>query len=61
MNICYIPICLPPACDQGSFGDDCRETCGHCRDIDQCSNINGTCLTGCVAGYQAGLCKTRKL
>uniref|UniRef100_A0A8W8NZW4 Fucolectin tachylectin-4 pentraxin-1 domain-containing protein n=1 Tax=Magallana gigas TaxID=29159 RepID=A0A8W8NZW4_MAGGI len=32
------------ACDKGSFGDDCSETCGHCRGIDQCSNINGTCL-----------------
>uniref|UniRef100_K1PUW9 Scavenger receptor class F member 2 n=1 Tax=Magallana gigas TaxID=29159 RepID=K1PUW9_MAGGI len=46
------------ACDQGSFGGDCSETCGHCRDIDQCSVINGTCLTGCVAGYQRGVCKS---
>eukprot|EP00105_Crassostrea_gigas_P034124 XP_019918272.1 PREDICTED: uncharacterized protein LOC105317082 isoform X2 [Crassostrea gigas] len=45
-------------CDRGSYGSGCNETCGHCRDIKQCSNINGTCLTGCDVGYQGNLCKT---
>lgn len=45
-------------CDVGSYGYDCNETCGHCRDVSQCSNINGTCLTGCDAGYQGDTCKT---
>ena len=51
---------LSIACDKGSFGDNCSETCGHCRDVDKCSNINGTCLTGCEAGFQGELCKTRE-
>lgn len=42
-------------CDKG-----CNETCGHCRDLNQCSNVNGTCLTGCDAGYQGDLCKPRE-
>eukprot|EP00105_Crassostrea_gigas_P043578 XP_019927726.1 PREDICTED: protein jagged-1b isoform X2 [Crassostrea gigas] len=46
------------ACDRGSYGYDCKETCGHCRDVSQCSNINGWCLTGCDPGYQGDLCKT---
>nr|XP_034318692.1 uncharacterized protein LOC117686921 isoform X1 [Crassostrea gigas] len=46
------------ACDKGLFGSECKDTCGHCRDVKQCSNINGTCLTGCDAGYLGGLCKT---
>lgn len=51
---------LLSACDEGSFGDNCSETCGYCRGVNQCSNINGTCLTGCSAGYQGHLCKTRE-
>lgn len=50
---------ISTACDIGSFGDDCSESCGHCYDINQCSSINGTCLTGCAAGHQGDLCKTR--
>eukprot|EP00105_Crassostrea_gigas_P034461 XP_019918609.1 PREDICTED: multiple epidermal growth factor-like domains protein 6 isoform X1 [Crassostrea gigas] len=46
------------ACDEGFFGTECKETCGHCRDVSHCSNINGTCLTGCDVGYQGDLCKT---
>lgn len=47
-------------CDKGLYGYDCKETCGYCRDVNQCSNLNGTCLTGCVAGFKKGLCKTCK-
>lgn len=45
-------------CDKGGYGPACNETCGHCRDVHQCSNIDGTCLTGCSAGYRGYLCKT---
>lgn len=48
------------ACKKGLYGVDCRESCGHCREVSQCSNINGTCLTGCDAGYEGELCKRRK-
>lgn len=45
-------------CDKGLYGIGCSETCGHCRDVNQCFHINGTCLTGCDAGYKGDLCKT---
>lgn len=48
------------ACKKGSFGIDCNETCGHCRDINKCSNVHGTCLTGCADGYEGNLCNARK-
>nr|XP_034322597.1 protein draper-like [Crassostrea gigas] len=46
------------ACDKGKYGSECSKTCGYCRDVKQCSNINGTCLTGCDPDYQGDLCKT---
>lgn len=48
-------------CERGWYGVNCNETCGHCRDMDQCSNTNGTCLTGCDAGFQGELCNTSML
>lgn len=47
-----------PECDKGSYGTACNETCGHCRTVSQCSNVNGKCLTGCEAGLKGDLCKT---
>lgn len=49
------------ACGDGFYGNQCNNKCGYCRDIDQCSPVNGTCLTGCDAGYQGDRCETRKL
>lgn len=48
------------ACDKGFYGVDCNEKCGSCHDVSQCFHINGTCLTGCSAGYQGEFCKTRE-
>lgn len=48
-------------CERGSYGVGCIEHCGHCLDVDKCSHINGSCSTGCDAGYYGGLCKKRKL
>lgn len=48
------------ACDSGFYGVDCNKTCGHCRDLNQCFNINGSCLTGCDNGFQGDKCINRK-
>lgn len=48
------------ACDKGSYGANCSQKCGNCRDIKQCLHSNGLCLNGCKAGYTGSLCKTRK-
>ncbi|XP_052695930.1 multiple epidermal growth factor-like domains protein 11 [Crassostrea angulata] len=45
-------------CPLGSYGAACKLTCGHCRDVNQCDHVTGTCLTGCSAGYMGDLCKT---
>ncbi|XP_065943507.1 scavenger receptor class F member 2-like isoform X2 [Magallana gigas] len=45
-------------CERGTYGAGCKETCGHCRDVNQCSINNGTCLTGCNAAFKGDLCKT---
>lgn len=47
-------------CNLGSFGADCNETCGHCRNLNQCSNVDGKCLTGCKAGYEGEICRKSK-
>lgn len=44
-------------CGIGHYGYNCNETCGYCIDSLQCSTVNGTCLTGCRAGYVGPLCK----
>lgn len=46
-------------CDYGKYGIECKDECGHCRDVSQCVYTNGSCLTGCKDGYQGELCKTR--
>lgn len=47
------------ACKKGWYGIDCNDTCGHCSNVSECFHINGTCPTGCDAGYQGHLCKSR--
>uniref|UniRef100_K1QU90 Uncharacterized protein n=1 Tax=Magallana gigas TaxID=29159 RepID=K1QU90_MAGGI len=56
----FIEVRTEAACDRGSYGSECNETCGHCRDADQCSINNGTCLTGCDARFKGDLCKTNR-
>ena len=46
-------------CDDGTFGEDCNSTCGHCVYEETCFHINGTCLDGCVPGFIGEQCKTR--
>ena len=48
------------ACNNGTYGLECNNTCGYCLDGDNCSKANGTCIRGCSAGYVGNLCKTRK-
>lgn len=48
-------------CDKGTYGDGCNEACGHCCDVNQCSDIDGSCLTENSAGYLGYLCKTGEI
>ena len=51
---------LSIGCETGKYGPQCQKTCGYCLDQSECFHTNGTCLTGCLAGYQGVLCATRK-
>lgn len=53
-------VYLSTACAVGTYGFECSETCGNCRDANQCLNTNGTCLGGCKDGFQGFLCKSRE-
>lgn len=46
-------------CREGSYGYNCNESCGYCRNNSFCLQINGTCVTGCEAGFMGKVCKTR--
>lgn len=37
---------------------NCGKQCGHCREND-CHHKSGTCIVGCMAGYQGNLCLKR--
>ncbi|XP_078327321.1 uncharacterized protein LOC111115469 [Crassostrea virginica] len=46
------------ACRSGKYGKNCNNSCGFCSDQNDCSHVNGTCLSGCDLGYTGALCKT---
>ncbi|XP_078327376.1 uncharacterized protein LOC111113020 isoform X6 [Crassostrea virginica] len=45
-------------CDNGTYGKECKSSCGHCFNQEPCYHINGTCLTGCESGYLGNLCQS---
>lgn len=47
-------------CQNGTYGQDCRDTCGFCLNDEDCSTVNGTCVQGCLPGYTGDKCKIRK-
>lgn len=55
----YCIFLIISACIEGFYGISCKEICGHCHEANQCHYVNGTCLTGCAAGYEGDVCKTR--
>ena len=48
------------ACENGTYGSDCNNTCGQCINDEVCIHTNGTCLNGCDPGYVGPLCGTRE-
>lgn len=46
-------------CPFGTFGNNCRQECGHCLEKKHCHHINGSCLMGCSHGYRGEQCKDR--
>ena len=44
-------------CEAGSYGDDCKSTCGNCK-ISACDFETGLCDGGCSAGWKGARCKS---
>uniref|UniRef100_A0A8C8RFU4 Scavenger receptor class F member 1 n=1 Tax=Pelusios castaneus TaxID=367368 RepID=A0A8C8RFU4_9SAUR len=42
-------------CPAGSYGSQCRHSCGHCKWSQPCSPVDGFCLA-CEAGWNGTLC-----
>lgn len=53
----FFPVLV---CPIGFYGIACNEICGNCRNVGQCHHITGACVSGCVAGYEGDICKTRE-
>ncbi|KAI0239537.1 hypothetical protein LSAT2_009729 [Lamellibrachia satsuma] len=45
-------------CDDGNYGVNCNESCGHCKKHSKCSITNGSCSKGCENWYISDVCKT---
>ena len=43
-------------CDQGTFGWNCSQICGHCSKKNDCNKVNGSCPAGCEPGFKDDLC-----
>ena len=44
-------------CSDGSYGENCSQTCGTCFGKVPCHKENGTCEHGCYSGYLGDYCK----
>ena len=51
---CVFALSRFKACEMGTYGSNCSETCGHC--VDFCNNTDGRCHGGCQAGWQGDRC-----
>ncbi|XP_048836794.1 scavenger receptor class F member 1 isoform X2 [Brienomyrus brachyistius] len=48
------PSCDEP-CSAGSYGNDCKKRCGHCREGQPCSAVDGFC-SSCEPGWNGTRC-----
>ena len=53
----WIPVI---ECDVGTYGQNCKNTCGFCSGPDLCHFANGTCRNGCESGYHGQRCNQGK-
>lgn len=54
----YVEFIL--GCNLNTYGDDCKLTCGYCKDNVTCNSINGICSDGCADGWFGEKCDTSK-
>lgn len=44
------------ACTNGTYGEKCKLTCGHCYGNSACNHVNGSCPNGCASGWTGPVC-----
>lgn len=59
-NLCSFNSSSPLGCDNGTYGNDCNNTCGHCINNESCFHTNGSCLNGCDPGFTGNMCLTSR-
>lgn len=52
--------CITIGCDNNVYGPACKRSCGNCLNRKDCYHINGSCLSGCKAGYKGEKCMDGK-
>ena len=43
-------------CIIGHYGDDCHQTCGHCKNGTNCDSTSGKCPEGCEEYWNGSHC-----
>ena len=56
-NIMFKPFVYTDCTDK-TYGVNCQETCGHCKDQSTCAVMDGRCSNGCETWYISDVCKT---
>lgn len=59
-NLCSFNSSSPLGCDNGTYGNDCNNTCGHCINDESCFHTKGSCLNGCDPGFTGNICQTSR-
>jgi hypothetical protein len=47
-------------CENGWYGPECKQTCGHCYNDEVCDKVNGACASGCASGWIGNSCTESK-
>ena len=53
----YIAIIGIQECEDGYYGRNCSEYCGHCLNDEPCEKDTGYCNKGCQPRFQFPLCQ----
>ena len=57
IRLMHLYLLLNLACPNGSYGQDCTQTCND--KCDGCNNVNGSCDRRCKPGWKGDNCQQR--
>lgn len=43
-------------CLDQTYGQECQQICGNCKNKEPCHHVNGSCPDGCDNGYYGNKC-----